>query len=416
MRKRSNEEKQFIESIDRLLSGEEVEGFEDMSEDYQTAINFARKLAELRAEPSPEFRDQLKQRLLLQLTRQEVETAREKERGISFWEFLKNLVPQSPAWRTATVTIAVVLVTVGVLWRTGMFTQAPVLETTVLEAPATESLERGVAPKVGATPPAPVVERAIQPLLQLEAAQLEPVFYPLGQTVEIELVFRNVSSESITVSPFPPSIHIVGRSTIRPARSFAQGTGELVLPPSESQSYTLVWDQQDSSEKQVMPGWYTVYVGEVTITKDTEPRETSLSLPPAIKLLIQFPQGAIEKAIELNQSQTVNDITITLERVELSASEVKFYAFNVPPDYSLPQGSDRPSPSLMALHAYAEYILDNGPKIDAGTSGIRFLDNGMRHIWSMLDPVPKDAGELTFIITGLGEWEGPWVFTISLQD
>ncbi len=297
-----------------------------------------------------------------------------------------------------------------------MFTQAPVLETTVLEAPATESLERGVAPKVGATPPAPVVERAIQPLLQLEAAQLEPVFYPLGQTVEIELVFRNVSSESITVSPFPPSIHIVGRSTIRPARSFAQGTGELVLPPSESQSYTLVWDQQDSSEKQVMPGWYTVYVGEVTITKDTEPRETSLSLPPAIKLLIQFPQGAIEKAIELNQSQTVNDITITLERVELSASEVKFYAFNVPPDYSLPQGSDRPSPSLMALHAYAEYILDNGPKIDAGTSGIRFLDNGMRHIWSMLDPVPKDAGELTFIITGLGEWEGPWVFTISLQD
>jgi len=31
MRKRSDEEKQFIESIDRLLSGEEVEGFEDMS-------------------------------------------------------------------------------------------------------------------------------------------------------------------------------------------------------------------------------------------------------------------------------------------------------------------------------------------------------------------------------------------------
>jgi len=291
MRKRSDEEKQFIESIDRLLSGEEVEGFEDMSEDYHTAINFARNLAELRAEPSPEFRDRLKQRLLLQLTRQEVETAREKERRISFWEFLKNLVPQSPAWRTATVTIAVVLVTVGVLWRTGMFTQAPGLETTVLEAPATESLERGVAPKVGAPPPAPSMERATQ-----------------------------------------------------------------------------------------------------------------------------FPQGAMEKVIELNQSQTVNGITLTLERVELSASEVKFYAFNVPPDYSLPQGSDRPPPSLMALHAYAEYSLDNAPTIDAGTSGIRFLDNGMRHIWSMLDPVPKDARELTFIITGLGEWEGPWVFTISLQD
>ena len=291
MRKGSNEEKQFIENIDRLLSGEEVEGVEDKSEDYRTAINFAKKLAQLRTGPSSDFKDRLKQRLLLQLTRQEVETAREKERGISFWEFLKNLVPQSPVWRTATVTFAVVLVTVGVLWRTGMFTQAPVLETAVLEAPAAESLEGDVAPKVGAPRPAPAMERAIQ-----------------------------------------------------------------------------------------------------------------------------FPQGVMEKVIELKQTQTVNGITITLERVEFSASEVKFYAFNVPPDYSLPQGPDHPPPSLMKLHAYAEYSLDNGPMMDAGTSGIQFLDNGMMHIWGTLDPVPKDARELTFIITGLGEWKGPWVFIISLQD
>jgi len=290
MGKETNEEKQFVESIDRLLAGEKIEGTEDISEDYRTAINFAQKLTELRADPSPHFKDRLKQQLLLQLTRQEVETAQKKEGRISFWEFLANLLPQSPVWRTVTATIVVALLTVTVLWRTGMFTESPVPQALMVEAPVEESLAPSGAPKAGAPPPAPEMEEAVQS------------------------------------------------------------------------------------------------------------------------------QETIEKVIELDQTQTVNGITITLERVELSASEARFYAFHVPPDYSLPQGPDLPPPSLMALHAHAEYRFDGGPPKDAGISGIRFLDNGMEHIWSMLDPVPKDAKELTFIITRLGEWEGPWEFAISLQD
>ena len=68
------------------------------------------------------------------------------------------------------------------------------------------------------------------------------------------------------------------------------------------------------------------------------------------------------------------------------------------------------------LHAHAEYSFDGAPMKEAGSSGIRFLDNGMKHSWDMLDPVPKDAKELTFVITKLGEWEGPWEFSIPLQD
>jgi len=126
--------------------------------------------------------------------------------------------------------------------------------------------------------------------------------------------------------------------------------------------------------------------------------------------------GVMEKVIELSQTQTVNDISITLERVELSTLEAKFYAFNVPPDYSLPQDPNLPPPSLMTLHAHAEYSVDGGPTKDAGLSEIQFLDDGMKHIWNMLDPVPQDAKELTFIITELGEWQGPWQFIIALQD
>ena len=283
MSRGTDEEKKFLEDVRRLLAGEEVKAGEDMSEDYRTAINFAQRLAELRAEPSPQFKDQLKQRLLLQLTRQEVEAARKKERSVSFWEFLRSLVPQSPVWRTAAATLVVILVTVGVLWRTGMFTQPPV-------------------------PVSPEIERAVP------------------------------------VEELP----------------------EMAAAPREM--------------------------------------EATLQL------------GVVEKVIELSQTQTVNDISITLERVELSTLGAKFYAFNIPPDYSLPQDPNLPPPSLMTLHAHAEYSVDGGPTKDAGLSEIQFLDDGMQHIWNMLDPVPEDARELAFIITELGEWQGPWQFIIALQD
>ena len=63
----------------------------------------------------------------------------------------------------------------------------------------------------------------------------------------------------------------------------------------------------------------------------------------------------------------------------------------------------------------AEYSLDGGPMKKAGRSGIGFLENGMRHIWDNLDPIPSDAKELTFTITRFSEWEGPWEFTASLE-
>ena len=69
----------------------------------------------------------------------------------------------------------------------------------------------------------------------------------------------------------------------------------------------------------------------------------------------------------------------------------------------------------MALHAEAEYTLDGRPTKKVGLSAIGFLENGMRHTWDMLDPVPKGSKEMTFVITKLGEWEGPWEFHVSLE-
>ena len=74
----------------------------------------------------------------------------------------------------------------------------------------------------------------------------------------------------------------------------------------------------------------------------------------------------------------------------------------------------KPPPPHVMIPANAEYSLDGGPMKDASSSAIRFLENGMVHTWE-LDPVPKGTKELTFIITKLGDWEGPWKFQVSLE-
>ncbi len=275
MGKESNEEKRFSEDVERLLAGQEVEGGKDADKDYQTAINFAKKLAGFRADPSPSFRAQLKKRLLLKLAQQEAE-ARQKAKGNWFWEGLRSLIPQSAVWRTATVTVVLMLMVAGSLWGAQVFTPSP----------------------------------GLQP-------------------------------ESPTQDAPPP------------------------LPASESQL-----------------------------------------------------EVAMDRIIELNQTQTANGLSITLEQVVLRAEGIVFFAFTTPPDYSLPQNFQGPMPPGMAP-AVAAYTIDGIARY-AGDAEATFLENGIRLTWDYsqpsLEPVPGDATELVFTITSFGDWQGPWEFIIPLQD
>ena len=400
-------EKEFSESIDRMLAGEEVKVGADIDDDYRTALDLAQKLIRLRAVPSPSFKAQLKERLLSRLS----EGDDTKVKRNRFWEVLERLVPRQPVWRAvATTAVAIILATVGVFWYMGGFTQPPA------PAPSTfEEIPQEVSPPTPAPP---------QPWLEIEAIPLSPIAYApafsLEEEVKILFVFRDVSSEPITVAPFPPEIEITRPRTDEVVRSFPGGSEQLDISPVETGEYTLVWNQKDDNGRQVVPGWYYVNVKDVTVSKATELTETGMSLSTMTKLLIQFPQGAMEKVIEVNQSQTVNGITITLERVELSAMGARFCAFTIPPDYSPPQteGPAPPPPAPM-VPVYAKYTVDGVTK-DAGTAGVRLLlDNGMELLWgyheAWLDPVPSDAKALTFTITRFGDCQGPWEFFIPLE-
>ena len=398
-------EKKFSENVDRMLAGEEVKVSAAMDDDCRTALDFTQKLVRLRAVPSPFFKAELKEKLLRKLSEKEIQA--EAKRGW-FMKGLRRLVPRQPVWQALTALLLVVVVAGGITWGTGTLkVSAPPPAPTPVPAPS----------YYGPVPPVPPPSPS-ESSLELEAIPLSPIEYAPGvflpgEEVKVEFRFSNASSEPITVAPFPPGIEIVRPRTNEVVQSFPEGSGELDISPVETVEYTLVWDQQDGNGEQVAPGWYYVDVKGITLTKATAPTRTGVSFGSIAKLLIQFPQGAMEKVIEVSQSQTVNDLTITLERVELSATGVRFYAFTIPPDYSPPRTEGPPLPPPM-VPVHAQYTVDGVTK-DAGYSSVGAQGDGIRLSWDEIDPVPGGARELTFTITSFGDWEGPWEFFIPLE-
>jgi hypothetical protein len=310
----------------------------------------------------------------------------------SWLDGLRRLLTNK-TWQVAAVTAAVVVIAaVAAIWQFGGVSQAPPPAPTPTPVPT---------PTPRPAPPPPF-ERSVVP---------EEAHYLPGESVEVKLSLTNIASDTITMSPYPPEIRVtpwLDRDRVLSSR--AGGTQPLDIEPGDTIALEFTWDQKNAEGEQAPPGWYAVTFKDISVTQGD--RRTTFN--PTAKVLIQYPQGAMEKSLDLNQSQTVNDITITLERVELTATGMKFYAFNTPPGYSLPLGQPGPAPSFW-IHAEAEYSIDGGSVSKAGSSGIRFLDNGTRHTWNNLDPVPSDAKELTIRITQLGDWEGYWDFRVPLE-
>ncbi len=339
----------------------------------------------------------------------------------SFWERYTTWL-HKPALRALTATAVVVVIAFGVLWGTGMLSRfggmmtpppavAPVPATTV---PATTAAPTTTVPRP-TEPPLPMP--APPPPVQADVIPKE-AHYPLGQPIEVKLSLTNVSSAPITLDQYSPEIRVMPRINVNFAPivfSTAGGTQPRELKPNETVSLDFTWDQKDKSGRQVQSGWYNVIFGEITARQENR----RYTFNPGAYVLIQYPQGAMEQSFDLNQSQTVNGITVTLERVELTADRASFNLFFIPPGYTPPPtGSGLPPlPPTMPIMAKAKYSVSGITKY-AGTAGFNTWDNGIKLVWGSgpgkLDPIPSDAKELTFTITQVNDWQGPWEFKIPL--
>ena len=240
MDKEKKKETQFEEDIARLLDGAAAETDEATDDDYRSNIDLAKKMIECRGEgPSPAFQEGLKRRLLSKLAEKEIGEARKRARATSFWDWLKNLVPQSPTWRTAAVTIAIAAVALVLVWQIGLF-----------------------PPKEG-----PIVTGPLTPIVSVETrASTSETVYALGEDIDIQLIFKNIANEALMFA-FPPEIRI-GYAETEIARVFNGGHGTLALSPGQSEEYGLIWDQRDNSGQQVPPGDYQLIMPNVQLGED----------------------------------------------------------------------------------------------------------------------------------------------------
>ncbi|MDO8692316.1 MAG: hypothetical protein Q7R39_20280 [Dehalococcoidia bacterium] len=258
-----------------------------------------------------------------------------------------------------------------------------------------------------------------RPPLEVRGILAQDTFLP-GEHISITWALKNVSAKPVTLRPLPPaaSVHRVriiewpsGEDNLtgyfEAVRSFPAGTGEMNLQPGETTSSVLYWDQRNSSGWPVAPGYYWLTF-QMNI-------DGGWSLGDGSKVLVRYPQGAMEKSLEVDQSRTSGGVTITVKRVELSATGTKVYALATPPDFRAQTNTGLPL-SGPPVGAQARYQADGHPLKLAGSSGAGLREDGIELVWDSLDPMPEDARLLRFTITYSGlPTIGIWEFEIPLR-
>lgn len=243
-------------------------------------------------------------------------------------------------------------------------------------------------------------------------------WYSLGEIVEVKFLWENVTNESVTVKPFPLAVEIRGPYD-SVVWSCTGGAGERTLKPGETLSYTLTWDQRDNNGQIIEPGYYFLTAEYEAIRKSG----TVQGGYEPLRIFIQFPQGAIDKTIVVEQMKTLSDgSSLCLKNIELSSFGAKAYATMVPVDY-VPPASDTERSLWGPAVSHAYYRLDSGALKSAGVAGSGFFEE-IELEWDLIDPVPKGTRLLTFIIDGIEyqdnlgkehKWLGPFEFQITLQ-
>ena len=396
---------QFSENLDRLLAGQPYLTDDGLVEDTRTALDFARWMVSVRPAPSPAFQAGLKARL-----RQKMEEKESASRRGWFWRF----IPQEPVWQVAVVMV-LMLVVGGALWGTffrpsGEITGVPPGMTASAPAtlpPSTSVPQTTVPPTATQTPSATPWNG-----LMAFASNSKPVYAP-GENVRIEVAFSNHFAQPLVLEDFPPAISLMDASTGLPIYTFVGEQSDKTLAPGETAAVSLDWDQKDNKGRPVPPGKYYVELETIESYGQNIPLNMA---QPAVFDILPSASGEAGRLLEVEQSQTVASITVTLKQIEVTPGGLLVTAFiTPPPDYVLLPGTPALQPS-QNYPAAAGYSLDGAWVKDAGFSTVGYFGTGMEHTWYIPQALPDNAGFLTFIVHSVGEWEGPWQFEVSLDQ
>jgi hypothetical protein len=283
--------------------------------------------------------------------------------------------------------------------------------------------------------------------------------YKSGEQIQMDLVLTNSSRgkvEPVILKSVPPVVNMIEAGSLnrqaqaappgaalpetdydKPVivKTFPAGTETKTLAVNEKLTSQLTWDQKNESGKQVSPGWYQFESNFFFIPESKN--DISRDMKSSVRkkaFLIQYPQGAMTKVIEVNQSRTITglpfnmddkikqiDVVFTLKRVELNEMGATFYLNMTSPNNPV-SGYNNPEWTGYVVQLRAQYGVDGTIK-EARAPNAKKLASGIELRWgasaddaNYLDPVPSDAKELSFIIPEIRpDWKGSWEFKIPLN-
>jgi len=251
-------EKKFAEYLDRILAGEEIPTDPGMDEELHAALDFARKMSEIRPDPSESYQAQLKARLLQKLDEQEA-IAREKQGR--FWKSIWR----QPVWQGA-IMVAFAVVVVGLLWRAGAFApEFPEATTTPTISPTTTTIT-----PTQTIPPPPTTTTTVAPTTAPTTtptqipqevfisvyADTDKLVYQPGEEVMIGIVLTNDGPTSITLENLPPIVSLMAADTQQPVFTFSAGNEIRTLTPNQTVHFILTWNQEDFDGESVTGLFY----------------------------------------------------------------------------------------------------------------------------------------------------------------
>ena len=272
-------EKEFSKNIDRMLSGDEIEPVH-MSDDYLSALDFARKLVTLRDNPSPVYTTQLKERLLLELREKEKQTSQETKSN-RFADFISRLSSNRRIWQMAAATVLIAVIFGGVWGALSLLTPgisnepSPVKQQDAASpAPSAPSAPADSTP-TESSPSQPASEPAITPAdtypVYVNAESHQDAYFP-DEEITFLISVENKSAEPIQLDQFPPDIQIERSPSNTVVHVIHSNGTEKVVPPGQTVSITVSWDQTDDQGNPVEYGYYRIKPEDIhyNAEQDTE--------------------------------------------------------------------------------------------------------------------------------------------------
>lgn len=241
--------------------------------------------------------------------------------------------------------------------------------------------------------------------------------YLPGETVQVRIAFKNSGENPVQIKSFPPEIS-VNNPSFGVVRSYPCGSDTITIESGGSYDYIMKWDQCNNDEKQTEPGIYSVEILDVSCVENGNEILYYSEGRDVAQVVIEYPGGAIEDKLFVNQSKNMGRYIVTLKslilsptvsqaQILISSTDKPFFEPTVQSDVPTPM----PTPPNLDPSGY--YQIDNGTKKEFVSEGYKIINGDVMLLWDF-EPLPSDAGELYLVITKLGNQRDNCEFPVNL--